>query len=179
MLRLFIAIALPEALRRRFAGLCAGLPGARWVPPENMHLTLRFVGEVGLDQARDIDAALAAVRAPKFDLQFEGLGIFGKARAARAVWVGANRSDALLHLQRKVEVAVVRAGVGAEERKFSPHVTLARLRAVPAARLERYVIEHGAFWAPPVAVEKFALYSSDLAASGAVHAVEAEYPLSD
>jgi 2'-5' RNA ligase len=177
MLRLFIAIALPEMLRQRLAGLCAGLPGARWVAPENMHLTLRFVGEVGLEQARDIDAALAAVSAPKFDLRLDGVGIFGKPRAARAVWVGACRSDALLRLQRKVEVAVARSGAGPEARKFSPHVTLARLRGVSPTRLERYVVDHAAFQAPPVAVEKFVLYSSDLAASGAIHTVEAEYPL--
>ena len=177
MLRLFIAIALPDEIRQRLAGLCAGLPGARWAAQENMHLTLRFVGEVGLDQARDIDAALAAVRAPRFDLQLEGIGVFGKPRAARAVWVGAGRSDALVHLQRKVDVAVARAGVEPERRKFAPHVTLARLRGVPPARLERYVIDHAAFTAPPVTVEQFLLYSSELAASGAIHTPEAEYPL--
>ena len=177
MLRLFIAIALPDALRQRLAGLCAGLPDVRWVAPENMHLTLRFVGEVGLDQAQDIDAALATVRAPEFNLQLEGVGIFGKPRAARAVWVGACRSDALIHLQRKVDVAVTGTGVGPEQRKFSPHVTLARLRGVSPTRLERFVGDHAAFRAPPVAVEKFVLYSSDLTASGAVHTSEAEYPL--
>ena len=179
MLRLFIAIALPDALRQRLGGLCAGLPGVRWVAPENMHLTLRFVGEVGLDQAQDIDAALAAVHAPRFSLQLEGVGIFGKPRKARAVWVGAGQNEALRHLQRKVDVAVTRAGVEPEARKFSPHVTLARLRGVSPTRLERYVVDHAAFWAPPVPVEKFVLYSSDLTASGAVHTPEAEYPLAD
>ena len=177
MIRLFVGIELPETMRERLAGLCAGVPGAKWVAPENLHLTLRFIGEVEYGLADDIDAALMKLQAPRFDMVLDGVGFFGKASAARTLWVGVRKCAALTRLQGKIEIAVQRLGLPAEERKFSPHVTLARLRGAPAARLQRFVGENGHFLAEPIPVDHFVLYSSALGNSGAVYTPEARYPL--
>lgn len=177
MIRLFVAITLPEAIRLRLAGLCAGIPGARWVGEENLHLTLRFIGDVDNGVAEDVDAALTRIRAPAFDITLEGVGYFGKASQARILWAGIRKCGALSHLQAKVESAVTRSGLPPEERKFSPHVTLARLKGAQAGRLERFVAENAGFRAGPIAVDRFVLYSSFLSRAGAIHTPEADYPL--
>src|SRR5690242_13145374 len=129
MLRLFVGIALPPQLKLRLSLLASGVPGARWVDPGNMHLTLRFIGEVDEGVASDIDAALARIRAPRFAVTLTGIGHFGGA-APRLLWAGVESNAALFHLRDKIEAAVVRAGLAAETRRFSPHVTLARLKQV-------------------------------------------------
>ncbi len=177
MLRLFVALDLTEEIRRRLAGLAGGVPGARWTEPENLHLTLRFIGEVPEDQAMDIDAALAEVRAPAFPLILDGVGVFGSARRARVLWAGVERSEALAHLQAKVESALVRCGLPAEERKFSPHITLARLKDAPADRIGRFLSDRGLFRAGPMPVEHVTLYRSHLGNGGAVYEALREYPL--
>lgn len=177
MIRLFVAIDLPEPVRERLGALCAGVPGARWIDPVNLHLTLRFIGDVENPVADEIDAALSGIHAPRFDLWLRDVGVFGRGRAARALWVGVDANDTLLRLQGKVENAVCAAGLAPEMRKFTPHVTLARLRNASAARLRRFVAEHTGFTAGPVPVEQFTLYSSFLSSSGAIHTPEATYPL--
>ena len=177
MIRLFVAVELPFVLRERLGFLCAGVPGARWVATENMHLTLRFIGEVANDQAQHIDDALATVQAEGFAFQLDGVGFFGKPTAARVLWVGVRRCDPLIYLQRKIETALCEAGLPPESRKFSPHVTLARLRNAPGERLRRFVAENGAFESEPVTVDRFVLYSSFRSASGPIYTPEADYPL--
>src|SRR3546814_19465811 len=110
MLRLFVALPLPEDIRERLAGICNGLPGARWVSPENMHLTLRFIGEVGHGEADDIDAALSTLRAPAFDVMLDRLGPFGRQKP-HALWAGAERGEQLLRLPSKGEGPVTRPGM--------------------------------------------------------------------
>lgn len=177
MIRLFVALTLPESLRMRLASLGGGVPGARWVKPENLHLTLRFIGEVDEGMAEDIDAALADVSASSFDLRLAGVGHFGKPEAARILWAGIETNDAVDRLRASIESALVRAGLPAEKRRFSPHVTLARLRGAPGNRVEQFVAENAGFRADPVAIDHFTLYSSFLSSSGAIYTPEAEYPL--
>ena len=175
-MRLFVAIALPDSLRSQLSGLCSGLPGARWVPPENLHLTLRFIGEVEGHDAEDIDAALSGIRLPRFPLTLSGVGDFGGERL-RSVWVGIEPNDMLDRLQAKVEQAVQRAGQPPEKRKFKPHVTLARFKSHPGARLESYFVQRSLFRAPAFEVTEFPLFSSYLTHEGAIYAPEAVYPL--
>jgi 2'-5' RNA ligase len=177
VIRLFVAIDLPQPVCDRLAGMGGGVPNARWVPPENMHLTLRFIGEVENGFAQDIDTALTKLHSPGFDIELDGIGFFGKASAARVLWAGVRRSEPLLRLQTKVEAALWDAGVPAEERKFSPHVTLARMRRAPAGRLQHFVADHAAFLSGPIPVDHITLYSSFRSASGPVYQAEAEYPL--
>ena len=83
MIRLFVALGLPDALRDELSMLSGGIPGARWVPDENYHVTLRFIGEVPGWQAQEVDDALAAIRAPGFDLTLRGIGTFQDGRTVR------------------------------------------------------------------------------------------------
>jgi len=176
-MRLFVALALPDTLRERLCGLCSGLPGARWVAPENMHLTLRFIGEVEGHDAEDIDAALSGIHLPRFTLTLAGVGDFGDDRRLRSVWVGVEASEMLNRLQSKVEQAVQRAGQPPETRKFKPHVTLARFKSHPGGRLESYFAERSLFRAAPFEVSEFTLFSSFLSHEGAIYSPEAVYPL--
>jgi len=176
-MRLFVALALPDHLRSQLSGLCNGLPGARWVAPENLHLTLRFIGEVEGHEAEDIDAALSGIRLPRFPVTLSGVGDFGDDKRLRSVWVGVEANEMLERLQGKVEQAVQRAGQPPEKRKFKPHVTLARFKSHPGGRLESYFAERSLFRAPPFEVSDFTLFSSYLSHEGAIYSPEAVYPL--
>ena len=176
-MRLFVALSLPEDVQQRLSGLANGLPGARWVKPENLHLTLRFLGEVDNMAAADVDDALAKIRSPGFDLSLNGIGHFGEGRKLRALWVGVDASDQLMRLQEKIEQALIRAGLPPEPRKFKPHITLARFKSNPGARLQDYLADHNLVRAGPIAITSFELYSSFTSAEGAIYRVEASYPL--
>ncbi len=176
-MRLFVAIALPEEAREHLATLQHGVPGARWVAPENLHLTLRFIGELDGRQAQDVDAALIAIRNPRFSLILTELGYFGTETKLRSVWVGAELSEPLMRLQAKVEQVLQRAGLDPESRKFRPHVTLARFNTKPGKHLCDFISRHALVRGTPFAVEEFVLYSSFLGQGGAIHRAEARYPL--
>lgn len=175
-MRLFVAIALPEDVTDALSALCSGVPGARWVPPENMHLTLRFIGEVDGGACDDIAEALAAVRGQPFDLTLTGVGHFESRRQPRALWAGLVRSEPLARLRESVESAVQRAGLAPEGRKFAPHVTLARLKDAPADRVQQFLAAHNLFRSRPFPVTGFTLFSSFLSKSGAIYRPEAEFP---
>jgi 2'-5' RNA ligase len=177
MLRLFVALALPAALRAEIAGLVGGIPGARWVPPENYHLTLRFIGEIEPWRAQEVDDALMAIRARPFTLQLAGVGTFEKAGRIQSLWVGAERNDALTHLQTKVETALQRVGLAPERKRFSPHVTLARTDRATPEKLMAFVQAYNLFRATPVEVEHFTLFSSRLGKEASVYTPEVDYNL--
>ena len=177
MIRLFVALTLPEMPRLQLRTLCGGVPGARWIKPENFHLTLRFIGKVENGMAEDLDAALGGISAPAFDLTLSGIGHFGKTDAARVLWAGTEPNNALDHLQAKIEAAIMRGGLPAEHRRFLPHVTLARLNRAPSLRVEQFVADHNGFRAAPITIKHFTLFSSFLSSSGAIYRPEAEYPL--
>ena len=177
-MRLFIGLELPWDLRRRVAILAgAGIPGARWVPEENYHVTLRFIGEAPRPLAEEIDHALAALRAPSFALTLAGIGTFAKGGRSRSLWLGAERSEPLERLQAKIETAMQRCGLEPERRRFQPHVTLARLDGTGEARLAGFVQAHNLFRADPVQVTHFTLFSSLLGKDQPVYTPEVEYEL--
>lgn len=177
MIRLFVAIALPASVRERLAGLAGGVPGARWMAPEAMHVTLRFIGEVPDGELPDVIAALAGVHVPAFALTLAGVGHFGKARKARALWAGVAPNPALDRLHAAVVAALDRAGMAPAARKFVPHVTLARLKNAPAGRIGVFVAAHNLLRVGPFPVDDFSLFSSYLSHDGARHRVEATFPL--
>jgi 2'-5' RNA ligase len=177
-MRLFVALDLPWMLRERLSILAgSGLPGARWVPPENYHLTLRFIGETPGYRAEDIDTALTGLRARGFSLTLAGVGTFAKGGRSTALWVGVERNPQLDHLQNKIETALQRCGLEPERRRFQPHVTLARLDNVPEGKLVSYVQAHNLFRAEPMPVEHFTLFSSQLGKEASVYTAEVEYGL--
>jgi 2'-5' RNA ligase len=177
MIRLFVALALPQPVRARLLMLQAGVPGAKWAPEENLHLTLRFIGEVDEPAFADIGEALGDVDAPAFTLQLAGVGQFGDRRRAHALWAGVKPSEPLALLRGRVEGALSRAGVPRDDRKYLPHVTLARLKDVKADRVGGFLMEHGLFESQPFTVSSFALFSSQLRHTNALYQAEAEYPL--
>lgn len=176
MLRLFTAIEIPPAVRTRLSFLQSGIQGARWTPPENLHLTLRFIGEVDEPTATDIDAALSVLREDAFQLTLRGVGEFG-GRDPHAIWAGVAANPALTHLVAKIERALQRMGLPAETRKYSPHVTLARLRDAPVAKVREFLSAHGLFDSGPFDVRAFGLYSSFQTPRGSLYREERRYPL--
>ena len=177
MIRLFVGLGLPEPLRETLSMMERGIPGARWIEADNYHVTLRFIGEVAEDWAEDIDSALGAVQAPPFALSLAGVGHFGKLRKARSVWAGVEASAPLNRLQARVESAIVRAGNAPEERRFKPHVTLARIKGETGHHLANFLSEHGDFRAPPFEVDDFQLYESRLTRHGPVYRSLRSYAL--
>jgi len=177
MPRLFVAAPLPQAVTQRLAALAGGVPGARWVPAHNMHVTLRFIGDVDGREAVDITAILAEVEAAEFTMAIEGVDIFGGRRDARILYAGVAPRDPLKRLRDKIEAALQRAGLAAEERKFHPHVTLARLRGAPADRIGRFLEANGLLMSPPIPVAEFVLFESIRGNDGAVYREVERYGL--
>jgi RNA 2',3'-cyclic 3'-phosphodiesterase len=178
MIRLFVGLELPEELRLRLTALRGGVPGARWVKPESMHLTVRFIGEVDGGRFDDIALALSRIKAPAFELTLTGISTFGKAHAPHTLWVGVRRNEALGTLHLKVDRALVTTGLEPESRKYSPHVTLARLKEASGLRLGGFVTANSLFSAGPAPIGQFVLFSSFLSKSGAIYKPEVHYPLS-
>ncbi len=176
-MRLFVAIPLPEDVRLELARLSAGVPGARWTPVDNLHLTLRFIGEVDGGRFDDIVVALGAVDGAGFELQLASVGRFGTRRRARVLWAGVHPSEAVVRLQARIETALRGAGLAPEPRKFHPHVTLARLKGAPTERIDRYLADHGPYQSRPFAAESFVLFQSFLGQGGAMHQPEVTFPL--
>ena len=177
MIRLFVAIPLPERVRTQLSMLQSGLQGARWIKPENIHLTLRFIGEVRNDLAGDIDMALSEITAPAFEVALEGIDSFSRGKHPHTLWVGVAKSEPLMRLQAKIEKALVDTGLDPEDRKFTPHITIARLRDARKHRVEAWAGEHGGFRSAPFQADRFVLFSSFLKSEGAVYIEEASYPL--
>ncbi|MBX6369791.1 MAG: RNA 2',3'-cyclic phosphodiesterase [Rhodospirillales bacterium] len=177
MIRLFVGIALPPELKLRLSTLTGGLPGAKWVDTGNLHLTLRFIGEVDEGLATDIDEALLQIRAHAFELELAGVGQFGAGEKTRSLWVGVERNERLLQLHDKVEHALTRVGIAPEMRKYSPHVTLARFKYVHAARVQEFIERHALFRAPPFRVDHFSLVASYLTKGGSIYEDKADYRL--
>ncbi|MDH3240014.1 MAG: RNA 2',3'-cyclic phosphodiesterase [Alphaproteobacteria bacterium] len=177
MIRLFVGLELPETVRARLYGLGGGVPGARWIEPENMHMTLRFIGNVNDDSIADIDGALARIRAPAFDLEIAGLGEFSRGRRPAMIWAGVRPVPGLMDLERRIEAAVVKAGFPPDGRRFTPHITLARLKGGAPGRVRSFVAEHSLLRIDPFPVTRFTLFSSHLGRKGASYRAEADYPL--
>jgi RNA 2',3'-cyclic 3'-phosphodiesterase len=177
-MRLFVALDLPWSVREQLAALSGtGIPGARWVPPENYHLTLRFIGDIPGHVARDVDGALLGLRAPGFALTLTGMGTFAKGGISSALWVGVERTPSLDHLRNKIATALQRCGLEPERRKFQPHVTLARLDNPAEGKVAAFVQAHNLFRGQPIPVEHFTLFSSFLNKDHAIYTPEAEYEL--
>ncbi len=176
-LRLFAAIAIPDFVAERLTPLMRDVPGAKWRPRENLHLTLRFFGEVTEPVADEIDGELSAISAAPFDLALKGAGAFGGADP-HTLWIGARESDALKKLASDCERAARRVGLKPEPRKFTPHVTMAYLSGAALDRVQAFESRLGLFEAPPFRVESFGLYSSFTRKSApSLYRLEAEYPL--
>jgi 2'-5' RNA ligase len=176
MPRLFTGIEIPKEIGDRLSMLRGGLPGARWIDQENYHLTLRFIGDIDMDVAHDIADALARIRRIEFQLRVEGVGSFGSHKP-HAVIARMASSSALFELQGEHERILQRMGLPPDGRKFTPHVTLARLRGSTSRDVAEYLSLRGGFTTAPFPVDRFVLFSSKNSTGGGPYVVEADYPL--
>ena len=177
MPRLFIAVDLPETIKNNLSLMAFGIPGAKWVAPEQLHLTVRFIGEVDGGLFHDIQEILDEIHFASFSLQLKGVGYFPPRGAPRVLWIGLDKSEPLQLLRKKIDTALLRARIEPEGRKYSPHITLARLKNSPANKIANFLSGNGLFSQEPFQVEDFKLYSSILSPKGAYHKVERIYPL--
>lgn len=176
MMRLFAGLSLPPDVAGRLVSLGGGIPGGRWVEARNLHITLRFIGEVEDGLARELHDELAGLRFPAFALSLDGFGTFGRS-TPNHLWAGVEKAPELLHLQTKVESVVTRLGLPPEGRKYLPHVTLARFKGAPVTRVQDFITRNSPFHAGPWPVEHFTLFRSFLGHGGAEYDPIAEYPL--
>ena len=177
-MRLFVAIDLPDPVRQAVSALPRRVSGARWVPDAQLHLTLCFIGSVADERLGPIADSLAGVGGKPFSLRVTGAGTFPPGgRDPRVLWLGLERVEALLELQRRIEAALSAVEVPREARAFHPHVTLARLKSPRRDQVARALAELGALALEPFAVDAFVLYSSRVDSDGATHSVERRYPL--
>ena len=177
MHRLFVALRPPRAIRERLLGLMGGVPGARWQDDDQLHITLRFIGEVETRMAEDVAAMLGSVRAAALELRLAGCGVFDDRRGRpNALWAGIAPREPLAALHRKIDQAVVRTGLEPERRAYLPHITLARMSG-STGPVDRWLAEHAALASAPFAIDAMILYESRLGAGGASYEPVARYPL--
>jgi len=175
-MRLFVALSIPDTVAHQFMLLQGGVPGARWQSREQLHMTLRFIGEVDGRDARAVEDALAGIEAPAFHLHFHGVGQFGN-KQPHTLWAAARPNEMLDHLARKVDTAIRRVGRPQDAHKFTPHVTLARLRNPELDKVREWLTAHALFTSTEFTVDAFCLYSSKLTSDGSIYRVEQQYPL--
>jgi 2'-5' RNA ligase len=176
MLRLFTGLEIPGDVGQSLSMLRGGLPGARWIDPENYHVTLRFIGDVDDAVAHEVASLLGRVRRQAFELRVDDLISFG-GRKPRAIVATLGPTRALMELQAEHERLMQRVGLEPEGRKYVPHVTLARLRDSSSRQVADYLALRAPFRSPPFKVARFVLFSSRASGGGGPYVVEASYPL--
>jgi 2'-5' RNA ligase len=175
MPRLFTALEIPSEIKLSLSMLRGGLPGARWIDPENYHVTLRFIGDVDVSVAREAAYVLDGVSRPAFDVRLDGLNAFG-GNKPRAIVATVAPSRPLAELQAEHERLMQRVGLEPEGRKFMPHVTLARLRDASSRDVADYLAARP-YRSAQFRATRFVLYSSRDSVGGGPYVVEADYPL--
>ena len=176
-MRLFIAIELPEDLKMALGRLRMDIPGAHWVSMEQIHLTLAFLGEVEETTIEKLTGKLARIHAPGFKLCLSGTGCFPNRRRPHVLWVGLAPEPRLNDLVASVRSAVLACGILQEERPFSPHITLARIKLSPSRDFDAFLDQHQKQKLPQFSVREFTLFQSRLTPQGAVHIPVRNFPL--
>ena len=175
-MRLFSAIGVPEIVARDLSQFRGGLPDTKWVEPADVHVTLAFFGEIDGRSAEELAAALDEIDAASFEIALDGLGVFGADRP-HAIVALARKTPALLALEAAHRGVVQRLGIGEQARRYTPHVTLGRLRRVTAGEVARWMSQQPAFPALSWRAERFALYSSRMSRGGGPYVEEVPFGL--
>lgn len=176
MPRLFTGIELPAALCDRLADLNTPLAGAKWVEPEDMHITLRFAGDIDNPTANEFVASLSTIDEPAFELRLSGLGAFG-GQQPRTLWAGVETNPWLEALARANDRAARSAGLAPSKHSFRPHVTLARLKGSRPESVAAVLETLGGFESKPFQVSRFVLFSSRPKVGGGPYVIEEEFAL--
>lgn len=183
MYYLFVAVEPPLAVKYQLAMLCKGLPGAAWSNHEQFHLNLRFIGSVDGAEKADVISTLSTIKTDPFDIVLEGVGFFPPKRVAETIWAGVQKNEALMHLHKKIDSALIRMGLEAEHRKYAPHVTLGRFGQGPVKTdnpkaLAGYLAHNSLFKTKPFRCDSFALFSSARSNQGPLYNREEVFSLS-
>lgn len=176
MMRLFVGLRPPAPVRAALIDTMTGVDGAWWQDDEQLHITLRFIGEVEPRMAEDVALALGGVAAPPLALRVDGVGTFDTRGRPKALWAGVISREPLAALHKKLDQALVRIGLPPEGRAYLPHITLARLNA-SAGAIEPWLAEHAALSSASFAIEHMLLFESHLGRHGASYEAIARYPL--
>lgn len=177
-MRLFVGIDPPDPIKVMLLSAMGGISGARWQRDDQLHLTLRFIGEVDRHMAADVAAALSGVHHPELTIALEGTDVFGKPGRPDTLWVGVTPEEPVKVLHNKVDQCLARVGLLPEKRQFKPHITIARLGPRIGA-LNGFLEESGGLTSPPFTVRDFCLYESRLTQEGANYTILERYPLGD
>jgi RNA 2',3'-cyclic 3'-phosphodiesterase len=177
MPRLFTGLEIPAEIGHTLSSLRGGLPGARWIDPENYHVTLRFIGDIDGIYANEIASMLFRVNRKPFEVRLQGLTSFG-GKKPRAVVAAVEPSRPLIELQAEHERLMQRLGLDPEGRKFTPHITLARLHDASSQDVADYLSVRGYFPSKSFTADRFVLFSSRASTGGGPYVVEDAYALS-
>jgi len=178
MPRLFVAIDLPDDIKKRIEELCAfGMPGIKWVDPNQYHLSLGFIGEVDFDQQNSISIALSKIKNKSFNLGLGGMGLFPDNKSPRVIWVGVNKSEELSTLKMKVEFQLSQIGILKEKKRFRPHITTGRVKSNKIKRIGDYIVHYDLFRTDPFEIKEFSLFQSRLTPEGAIYTKASTYHL--
>jgi len=175
MHRLFVAIRPPAAVRAQLLDIMHGVRGARWQQEDQLHLTLRFIGEVDRHVAEDVAASLGTIHHPPFDVVLNGIGSFDK-RGSGTLWAGISPHDEVKALHKKVDQACLRVGIEPDTRAYSPHISIARMNRATGP-IDALIEASGGLASAPFTIDNFCLYESDLTPSGPIYSIVARYPL--
>ncbi|MCK7472854.1 MAG: RNA 2',3'-cyclic phosphodiesterase [Rhodopseudomonas palustris] len=176
MPRLFAGLEVPDEIGQTLSLLRGGLPGARWIEPEDYHVTLRFIGDIDPSSANEIASLLLRINRKPFEVTVQGLASFG-GKKPRAVVASVLPTRPLLELQAELERIMQRLGLGPDARKFTPHITLARLRDVSPQDVANYLSLRGYYPTRTFTASRFALFSSRASTGGGPYVVEDSYAL--
>jgi RNA 2',3'-cyclic 3'-phosphodiesterase len=176
MHRLFVAIRPPHRVRQQLLAIMGGVSGVRWQTDEQLHVTLKFIGEVDRHKAQDIHAALGSIHQPPFEIRICGIGSFDRRGQPEVLWAGIEPQEPLQALHKKVDQALLRVGVEQERRAYTPHVTLARLKR-SSGPVGALLEQSGGFRTPSFPVDYFSLFESNLTPEGAHYSIVERYPL--
>lgn len=177
MVSLFVALKLPQAVREQLALLQHGLDNASWVLQQNMHLTLRFIGQIESERFDDICAALSMVRSKPVSFRLLDVGHFSRGSVPHAVWVGVKPSRDLIDLRKRIEQSFASVDVTTEARKYTPHVTIARLRGTKQKHLLHWLTANASFSMPTTKFSDFTLYASHRSRKGSIYHILETFPL--
>lgn len=177
MKRIFLGICLNDTARNGLTGLGSTVPGARAVPAAQLHLTIRFIGDVEGGLLRDIQENLQAINLPSPVISIKGVGHFPPRGNPKILWAGVQHTPDLILLRNRVNTILNQCGLESEQRKFHPHITLARLKNSSPGRIARFLAENHSLELPPFQASHLTLFSSILSPKGALHTIESEFPL--
>ena len=177
MKRIFIALSFPSDIVEELAALQFGLRGAKWVPSQNFHVTLSFIGDVSIVVLDNIIEMLRDLRSFPFCIKLQGINHFSSAGRVRSVWVNVTNKTALSILQKKIKNCLLRNNVSQDKREFNPHVTLARLKNARPEDVAGFIQFNNLFKTRSFLIESFTLFESIKQKDSSVYSPIEEFQL--